>query len=138
MSVARLWEQISFAQMAMLLLYHLVTVHALTPAPIYCWLLLVSAWARRRPILWATLPVVVIGGFENLIFHTSHFAGMLLDRLSGGGTDSMTMPNSFPTDPMTRITPGRFLSAPNLWIGLLVAAVFLVAAVRVRRARGPL
>ena len=138
MSPAILWNQISFLQMAFLLLYHLVTVHALAPFPIYCWFLLVSAWARRWPILWATLPVVVIGGFEKLIFNTSHVANILLDRLTGGGTDSMQMPHSFPTDPVTQITPWRFLSSPNLWIGLLVAALFLAAAVRVRRSRGPL
>jgi ABC-2 type transport system permease protein len=138
MSVAALWSLMSFPQMAFLLFYHLITVHALAPFPIYCWFLLVSAWARRWPILWATLPVVVIGGFERLIFNTSHFANALLDRLSGGGTDSMPMPNSFPTNPLTQITPGRFLTSPNLWIGLIVAAVFLSAAVRVRRSRGPL
>ena len=34
------------------MLYHLLTVHALYYAPLYAWLLLVSAWARRAPILW--------------------------------------------------------------------------------------
>jgi ABC-2 type transport system permease protein len=138
MSVGALWSQMAFPQMAFLLLYHIVTVHALTPFPIYCWFLFVSAWSRRWPILWATLPVVVIGGFERLVFNTSHFANALLDRLSGGGTDSMPMPNSFPTNPLTQITPVRFLTSPNLWIGLLAAAVFLALAVRVRRSRGPL
>ncbi len=137
-SVGTVWSLMSFPQMAFLLLYHLITVHALTPFPIYCWFLLVSAWARRWPILWATLPVVVIGAIEKLIFNTSHFGNVLLDRLSGGGTDSMPMANSFPTNPITQITPGRFLSSPNLWMGLIVAAVFLAAAVRVRRSRGPL
>src|SRR5438128_10868217 len=38
-----------------------------------------------------------------------------------------------PTDPMTHITPAKFLSSPDLWIGLAIAAAFLAAAVRLRR-----
>jgi len=33
---------------------------------------------------------------------------------------------------------GRFLITPGLWGGLLVAALFLVAAARLRRDRGPI
>lgn len=138
MSTATLWSNIAFGRMSLLLLYHLVTVHALSPAPIYCWFLLVSAWARRWPILWATLPLVAIAACEKLIFNTSHFGLAFANRISGGGTDSMTMPDTFPTDPMTHITPGRFLSSVGLWIGLLVAGGFLVIAMRVRRAKGAL
>jgi len=39
---------------------------------------------------------------------------------------------------LAQLTPGRYLSSPGLWIGLLVAAAFLAAAVRLRRYRGPL
>ncbi len=39
-------------------------------------------------------------------------------------------------DSLTQLTPGRYLSTPGLWIGLVVAAVFLAAAVRLRRYRG--
>ena len=55
LSVATLWAQLSLPQTWLMLLYHLVTVHALWYAPIFGWLLLVSAWARRVPILWAAL-----------------------------------------------------------------------------------
>jgi hypothetical protein len=41
-------------------------------------------------------------------------------------------------DPMTHITAGRFLSTPGLWIGLVIAAGFLAAAVRLRRYQGPI
>src|SRR6266496_4409666 len=61
LNVATLWTQLSFVQMSLLLLYHLVTVHALWPAPIYAWLLLVSGWARRAAFLWAVLPLLAIG-----------------------------------------------------------------------------
>src|SRR5207237_618928 len=92
LNVATLWTQLSFVQMSLLLLYHLVTVHALWPAPIYAWLLLVSGWARRAAFLWAVLPLLAIGVFEKIVFHTSHFAAMLGNRLSGGGAEAFTVP----------------------------------------------
>ncbi|MGO9087411.1 MAG: ABC transporter permease [Terriglobales bacterium] len=136
-SVATLWTQLSFAQMSMLLLYHLITVHTLWPAPVYGWLLLVSAWARRAAFLWAALPVLAIAGLEKIIFHTSHFVALLGFLLTGSGTEAHTAPGSFPTDPMTHVTPGNFLSTPGLWIGLAVTVAFLAAAVRLRRYREP-
>ena len=41
-------------------------------------------------------------------------------------------------DPGMHLTPGLFLTTPGLWFGLLFAAVFLLAAVRLRRYRGPI
>jgi ABC-2 type transport system permease protein len=138
LSAAPLWSQLSLFQMSLLLLYHLVTVHALWPAPFYGWLLMVSAWARRAAFLWAVLPVVVIIALEKIVFHTSYFAALLMYRLSGGGTEAITAPDSMPMDPGTLLTPGRFLITPGLWFGLAVTAVFIAAAVRLRRNRGPL
>jgi hypothetical protein len=37
-----------------------------------------------------------------------------------------------------QLTPFKYLSTPGLWIGLVLAAVFVAAAVRLRRYRGPL
>jgi hypothetical protein len=36
------------------------------------------------------------------------------------------------------LTPGRFVTDPGLWIGLAVAALFLGAAVLLRRYRQPI
>lgn len=138
LSVATLWSVLSFPQMSLLLLYHLVTVHALWHAPIYGWLLLVSAWARRAVALWAALPVVAIYVVERMAFNTSHFAAMLGNRLSGAGVEALTAPDTMPMHPMTHLTPGAFLSSPGLWIGLAITAAFLAAAVRLRRYQGPI
>jgi ABC-2 type transport system permease protein len=138
-SVATLWTNLSFLRMSWLLLYHIATAHALWPAPIYCWLLLVSGWPRRATFLWAALPLVAIGGVEQIAFHTWHFAALVGGRLIGATpTVAATSPNMFPTDPMIHISPGSFLSSPGLWIGLAVAAAFLAAAVRLRRYQGPI
>ena len=136
LSVTTLWTQLSFPRMSLLLLYHLVTVHALWYAPFYGWLLLVSAWARRAAFLWATLPLIAIGVVEKIVFHTSHLGTMLEKRL-GGGAEAFTMPNTMPMNPMTHLTPVTYLASPGLWLGLLFTALCLAAAVRLRRYRGP-
>ena len=138
-SVAMFWTKLSFIRMSLLLLYHLLTAHVLWPAPIYCWLLLVSGWARRATFVWAVLPLVAIAGVERIAFRTWHFAALIGSRFIGDApTVARTSPDMFPTDPMTHITPGHFLGSPGLWVGLAITAAFLVLAVRLRRARGPI
>jgi ABC-2 type transport system permease protein len=137
LSIATLWAQVSLVQMWLMLLYHLVAVHALWYAPIYGWLLLVSAWARRAAFLWAALPLLAIGITEKIAFNTSHFAAMLQNRM-GGGAEAVITPGGSPMDPMTHLTPDHFLSSPGLWIGLAIFAAFLAAAVRLRRYQGPI
>lgn len=138
-SVAMLWTKLSFLRMSLLLLYHIFTAHTLWPAPIYCWLLLVSGWSRRATFLWAALPLVAIGGVEQLAFHTWHFAALVASRLIGDvPTVAPTSPPVFPIDPMVQIAAVRFLSNPGLWMGLAIGAAFLAAAVRLRRYQGPI
>ena len=127
----------SFLQTSLGMIYHLVTVHVLWHAPIYAWLLLVSAWARRAAFLWATLPLVAIGVLEKIAFNTNHFVHWLGYRLAG--------PESFDLAGPTRMShhlmsadPATFVSAPGLWIGLLLAALLLLATVRLRRYQGPI
>ena len=135
----RPWTQTPIVPLWTAMLYHLLTVHALYYAPIYGWLLLVSAWARRAPILWASLPVAAILIVERLIFNTSAFGHMLVARLVGGpGAIEYPPPGNMPIQAPTLANLGAFLASPGLWIGLAVCAVFLAAAVRVRRYQGPI
>ena len=135
-SVSRYWEQVSLFHASLLLLYHVMTVHVLWGAPIYGWLLLVSAWARRAALLWAVLPPLAIGTLERLLFNTAYFAAFV-GRFFTGGPEGSYPPGTMPMDPGTHVTPFRFLGAPGLWIGLAVTAAFLATAVRLRRFRDP-
>src|SRR5262249_60832175 len=85
LSVSTYWTLLQPFQSLWMLLYHLVTVHMLWYAPLYAWLLLLSAWARRAPFLWATLPPFAVGIFEKIAFHSAHFAAFMEWRFSGGG-----------------------------------------------------
>jgi ABC-2 type transport system permease protein len=138
--VAELWTQLSFFRTPPLLLYHLLTAHTLWPAPIYCWLILVSGWARRATFVWAALPVFAIAAVEKIAFNTWHFASLVGRRLIGDvpAIAASSPQDVFPTDPMVHITPARFFMSSGLWMGLAIAAVFLFAAVRLRRYQGPI
>ena len=135
-NIAALWAEVSFFHVSLVLLYHLLTVHGLWYAPLYGWLLLVSAWARRAPFLWAVLPPFVISGVERIAFNASHFLALLKERLMGPGGAMAS--NRAPQDFMATLIPHHFFSVPGLWIGLALAAVFLAAAVRLRRSQGPI
>jgi len=133
-SAAALWA-LPWLSMSAGLLHHLVTVHSLYYAPIFGWLLLVSAWAKRLPFLWAFLPPAAIAVIERIVFNTAHFSTMLGSRISGGmeaqpAKGSMMMmwpPNAL-----------EFLTRPGLWIGFAIAAVCLAGAIRLRRYRDPI
>jgi ABC-2 type transport system permease protein len=134
---AKLWTEASFFHVSWIMLYHIVTVHGLWYAPIYGWLLLVSAWAPRAPFLWAFLPPFVICGVEKLAFNTTHCLNLLESRLSGPSSKSVAAGGSH-MDSLAELIPQHFFSEPGLWIGLAIAAAFVFAAVRVRRYQGPI
>jgi ABC-2 type transport system permease protein len=126
-----------FGQMLMPLLAHLVLVHGLWYAPFWGWFLLVSAWSRRAPFLWAILPPLALGLVEKIAFDTSHFVSLLGNRFAGsGGTLAGGAPMS-----LSSLAPGdlaSFVSNPGLWIGLALTAAFLLMAARLRRHRSPM
>lgn len=121
-----------FLRSSVLLLYHYFAVHALWWAPFFGWLFLISAWARRTPFVWATLPVFGIIVVERMTLNTSHFAIMLKTRLLVS-PEAIVAKGTLPFDPMTHMTPVRLISDPGLWIGLGVAMMFLTVAVWLRR-----
>jgi ABC-2 type transport system permease protein len=130
---ASTWANFNLFHQSLVLLYGLVAI-ALWHAPIYGWALLVSGWARRATFLWAILPLLAIGFFEKITFNTSYFASILKDRLLGFAPEAF----AFSAHAVPQLTPERYLSSPGLWLGLIFAAAFVAAAVRLRRYRGPL
>ncbi len=142
-TAAMVWTHLPIFQLILVQLYTLPLI-ALWYAPIYGWLLLVSGWARRTPFLWAVLPLLAIAALEKIAFSTSYFASLIVDRLIGFATHAFNFitPEGTPIDPhfipVTQLAPGRFLSTPGLWIGLVFAVLFLAAAVRLRRYREPI
>jgi len=129
--------QLPMFPQSLMLLYGLATL-ALWHAPIYAWLLLVSAWARRATFLWAVLPFALISILERMALGTSYFGSMLKYRLTGSMETAYAFDATGHLHFLKQLTPERFLSTPGLWVGLLFAAAFLAGAVRLRRDRGPI
>ena len=139
-SPVRLWSELRFLEGVPVMMYGLA-VHALWFAPIYGWLLLVSAWARRAPFLWAVLPVLMAGAVEHIAAGRSHFMRFLGYRVVGAMQVAFVVKPGRPPGDVDRIwdlTPLRFLSTPGLWIGLVFAMAFIAAAVMLRRNREPI
>jgi len=134
-NVALLWTQFFLGPMWLMLLYHLLTVHALWYAPIFGYLLLVSAWSRRGAFLWATVPPTVIVIVERIAFNTHYFSNFLAYRFHAGPEGGIS-PNLLFMAPMSNLTPLQFLWSTGLWDGLALTAVFLTGAVLLRRYRG--
>jgi ABC-2 type transport system permease protein len=140
---ATLWARLPLFELEVVTFYGAAVI-ALWHAPIYCWMLLVSGWARRATLLWAVLPPLALAAVENIAFHTSYLGSMLQDRLFGFAASAFDLKdkNGVPIDahfiPLAQLTPGKFLSSPSLWLGLAFAAACLAAAVRRRRSREPI
>ena len=133
------WTQVPWLRVELTLLYLLVTL-SLWYAPIYGWLLLVSAWAKRAPFLWAVLPPLAISLLEKIAFDTSNFGSMVRYRLHGGFSEAFDVNDAAVGHRMMqlpRMDVAQYLSSPGLWVGLVFAAGFIAAAVWMRRYREP-
>jgi ABC-2 type transport system permease protein len=142
LNAAVIWAHWPMARMTLTLLY-LIVVITLWYAPIYGWLLLVSAWARRMTFLWAVLTPLGIAIVERIAFDTSYFGELIKFRLGGFVDEAfISLPHKqhmvFQTiDPLALLAPMKFVTSPALWLGLVFAAGFIAAAVWLRRGREP-
>lgn len=134
MNAALPWIHVPFFKTAGINLYHLVIFHGLWYAPFFGWFLLVSAWAKRAPFLWAFIPPVAVGLVEKIAFNTSYFGMMLLDRFAGGPLGKGA-PDGMSMDMFTPHHAVHFLFGPGMWLGLLFTAACLFAAAWLRRLR---
>jgi ABC-2 type transport system permease protein len=123
----------------------LVTLFAvLWWAPIAGYLLLVSAWVRRAPILWATLPFVLGPVLEWVAFGTRYLLGFIDYRVHGIwgilGVERLNIISKHgphhPVGTALEVLDFRHaLTAIDLWLGLAVTAALVYAAIRIRRYR---
>ena len=117
-----------------------VFIMALWYAPIACWLILVSGWAKRVAFLWAIGPWVAICLVEKLAFNSLNVFGFVMGRLAGGYMAAFTTDGRGGKEisRLADLNPLPVLSNLELWAGLAVAAACVAAAVRLRRYRDPI
>ncbi|MBS0332993.1 MAG: ABC transporter permease [Proteobacteria bacterium] len=147
-SAATPWTVGSVAAEGVALVYGLACM-SLWMAPVYAWFVMISAWARRMPFLWAVLPPIALAIFERLAFRTSYIGDVLTDRLSGAERHALVAgaglhfhdgkgPMPIPPSGLAALDPAKFLSTPGLWIGLAAAAALVALSVWLRRRREPI
>jgi ABC-2 type transport system permease protein len=119
-------------------------VAALWFAPVIAYLLVVSAFAKRGPFLWATLPPLALAVAERTLLGTSYLGQFFIERLTGYFSVFSTF-NTRTSDPELLgatiaeayggLNALPLLAEASTWVGVLLAAPLLVLAIRIRRWR---
>ena len=117
-------------------------------SPFVGWFLLVSAYTKRSPLLFATLPIIVLPMLEKSILKSSLLADALFVRTANMpiyygdvGFDSLFSKETLMTASehgislVAMLDVGGFLTSSGLWLGLVVCGLFTTAAIYVRRFR---
>jgi len=130
---------------AWLLLAFGLIVQAIWYLPFYGWYMLASSWAKKVPFLWAILVPVGVMFAEAWVFHTGHFARMLVAYklrwlhlvFNLGSWDMHDLKHvDLSAGPIVTFSNlGDFITSPSLWIGLAVAAAFVYGAIWLRGKR---
>jgi ABC-2 type transport system permease protein len=114
-------------------------------APVVGYLMLASAWAPRGPFLWAVLPPVGLWIGERAVVGSEYVGDFITERLFGlyrllgerpEGEANRADGDIEKIGSVDLVGSLReFYAAPDLWLGLLAAALLLAGAMWVRRYR---
>ena len=144
-----LWQPSTWAGSIAVMTF-VVAASALWFLPLVGWLLLVSAWAPRSPFMWATLPPLAVALVEWILLRTHYVLATIgprvgnlgfLARAMGGphGVGFGVMVNEqgahVSHTPYAMMQASGFLASPDVWIGAVVGAGLLAAAIWMRRHR---
>lgn len=133
-----LWGELALLKRWLVLGYGIVTL-TIWYAPVFGWMLLVSAWARRMSLLWAVGPFLGLAIVERVAFDSLRVLGLLKVRLLGAFDAAFDAnPNGPSATDLGQLAPVKFLSAPETWIGVAIALACITVAIRLRRSADPL
>ena len=113
-------------------------VGSLWLAPLWGWLMLASSWAKKVSFLWGGLPIFMIGIAEGWIFQSTRFIEMVGERIARGFAIQNSNLHFVSEGDMFDLGVMRWyeaLATGEFWLGLVVAAAFLAAAIYTRRYR---
>jgi ABC-2 type transport system permease protein len=132
LNVQTLWDHTPFGFVLGSLFKGLPGI-AIWYAPLFAWLMLVSAWAKRVAYIGAFATPLLLGLVESLAFGTTVVWRWLALRVVGLflGAAGRSGALGFGPDPTG-------WQSPHVWIGLALAAAFLAGAVWLRRSREPI
>jgi ABC-2 type transport system permease protein len=120
-----------------------LAIAALWYLPVAGWLLLVSVIAKRAPFVWATLPFLVLSIAERMTLGTNEVGTLVARRLFGFGEEvslsvtrsaiDVTGVGESITRSQAMVSGFPLLASPELWLGVVVGAALVYAAIRLRR-----
>jgi ABC-2 type transport system permease protein len=132
----------------------IIPVYALWALPTVGWLLMVGAWVKTKPFLWAVgVPLLTAGlvAWINRVFSFDWNVNWIWQCIVGRGLLSI-MPGSWFSNGREQLDiisgmSGRYeidmgkvlahswgqLATPDLWIGVIAGAAMIYAAIRIRR-----
>jgi ABC-2 type transport system permease protein len=135
------WSTVEWARTELVLFIEAI-IGILWYSPIAAALLLFSAWIRRNPILWASLVPVVAPIIERVALGTTYIYRFEMYRANGIWAKLGLGPNLWGNHKLPpvgvvleRFNLGGVFTDPDLWMGVIAAAVMIYAAIRVRRYR---
>lgn len=131
-----LWQGDLWLQIQVMWLW-VIQSSAIWYLPVVGWLLLVSAWVKRAPMLWSVLPFLVAFLLEYFLLRT-HYVPWLLGRRLGGYFSAAFHGNLNPEQvgSLSRlINASDFFSSMQTWVGLVVGVALIAAAIQVRMRR---
>ena len=103
--------------------------------PLFTWVLMISAYANRAPLMWTILVPVLVYILEVIVFGRAYIGAFFRDHV-GFRVLPHINPETEQSDPRPLDSADglfQFVISGELWLGVLVGAVFLVAAVYLRR-----
>lgn len=118
-------------------------------SPLLGWLIFISAWAKRGPLLRAVMPIAILPFLEYIIFKSWHLGLAIVKRL-GPETmpivDIFELAEQFDEDNLhdvlaenvsllSMLDLGKFLTSIEVWGGLVVCGLFLTGSIYIRRYR---
>ena len=118
-------------------------------SPLLGWLLFISAWAKRGPLLRAVMPIAILPFLEYIIFKSWHLGLAIVKRLGPEAMpifDIFDFVERFDDDNLhsaltenisllSMLNVGKFVTSFEVWAGLVVCGLFVTAAIYVRRYR---
>jgi ABC-2 type transport system permease protein len=120
-----------------------LAIAALWYLPVAGWLLLVSVIAKRAPFVWATLPFLVLSIAERMTLGSNEVGTLVARRLFGFGEEvslsvtrsaiDVTGVGESITRSQAMVSGFPLLASPELWLGVVVGAALVYAAIRLRR-----
>ncbi|BFM12436.1 hypothetical protein R50072_25890 [Simiduia litorea] len=131
------WELLAGINLFSFAMQHWITAIgvALWCLPLFAWLIFASAAARRSPFMFALLPPAALIITEQLVFSSTWIVEAISRRIPGVAIQDNGEAGFLLFEKAGLNHVGAFLTNPGLWIGLIIGAGLLYAAVWLRNNR---